>query len=509
LTGLLFFALVFAQGLVWSSLLARKVGGALCAWAAWPLGLLLWVVVTTTAVLSPLSASTPTLMTLWGAGLAAGAALVWRRRVDTFDPSLLRPMLAVSLCVCIAAVLLSYVDLAVFTADSHVLLREGRAMLFYDEGPRGGELSNHGLFMMLAQGTSVRLGIGYLPEIPPLLTLCLAGVFVQQGARALADRGADPRRALAVAILAVVALLSPYLLILHAFYIHVNMAAAVYLFLSIVCFAGAERENEPGWLHFAFLFMLGFVLQRVEAVGLALVVVAMAWSRTRLPGRTWRPWLAGIGLGVLLWHVEIAYLAGPSSRILSPARIRIVIGAIVVWSLVVTWLHRPGWEDWRRRLAPIALVTLALSVVGALLLRTEGVLASLGSLASNLSGLEWGGLWPVMATLALLAVPLLGRNQFGAASPARGRWLFLAAALSQVAFVILLGAMRVHPFTPYWQDSGNRMLIHATPLLFFWLLLVYGPAVVSSERADEYNEAKSPSGGETHASRTPDPELRR
>jgi hypothetical protein len=343
--------------------------------------------------------------------------------------------------------------------------------------------------MMLAQGVSVWLDAGYLPELAPLLALSLVGAFVHLGARALAAGRHDRRRAMGVAVLTAAALMSPYLMLLHAFYIHVNLAAAVYLFLAVACLWSAEREAEKAWLTLGFVFLAGFALQRVEAIGLVLALIAMAWSRTRLDDHAWRPRLIVGWLCALVWHVEVWQLSGPAARILTPDRLMVLMAGIAAWAGALVLLARPALARWRPRLAPAMLTGLGLATLAAAAANPRGVWASLGSLIENSVGLEWGGLWPVMTLLALASLPLLGRPRV----PPPGQWLFAAAAFGQVAFVIMLSALRNLPYTPFWQDSGNRMLIHATPLLLFWLMLVYGPVVVSSGRADGYTARAAPS----------------
>ena len=45
--------------------------------------------------------------------------------------------------------------------------------------------------------------------------------------------------------------------------------------------------------------------------------------------------------------------------------------------------------------------------------------------------------------------------------------------------IVLMGVVRIIPYQPTWQDSGNRMLIHVVPLLMFWLTLAYGRSFIS------------------------------
>jgi hypothetical protein len=41
-----------------------------------------------------------------------------------------------------------------------------------------------------------------------------------------------------------------------------------------------------------------------------------------------------------------------------------------------------------------------------------------------------------------------------------------------------------NPYRPGWGDSGNRMLAHLVPLLFFYFLLVYGRSREKSDLSD-------------------------
>ena len=67
MTDTLFFTALFLVGLAWTRVARQPLGAAFCYLAAYPLGLLVWVLVSLLLVLGP---------TAYAAGLVAGALAV-------------------------------------------------------------------------------------------------------------------------------------------------------------------------------------------------------------------------------------------------------------------------------------------------------------------------------------------------------------------------------------------------------------------------------------------------
>jgi len=479
-TSLFFLVCVFLQGLAWALARRHELGVRVCSVVAFPLGLLMWVGLCLLFLLTPLGFSATTLFGAWGllGAWAVARLLAARGRGTRITAAEWRELaIGVAIFVLLAAGL-SHWNLDVLTVDSLAVIDKGRLFAFHGAIEGGHALSTRGVFMSIAQGSSILLGVDYLPALAPLLGLCLLGSFVLLGARALvggraSDDLARPRLEgfgwpVAVALLAGLAMMSPYFMLLQLFYVHANLPAALYLFLFAACFCLAEREGEDAWLPLAFAFLLGFCLQRVEAPIVALVMVVLAWSRAQVDARRLMLCLIGFASCLTLWLVVVWLHAGPESRILKPVQTGMLALAVAALVPVLWGLQHESLRSLRRLVPELVVVVLALLCGIGWMLRPEAMLASAGALLTNVSSLYWGAIW--LAVLALGLPGLLLEQPVG-------RRVLLHAGLAYLMLIQLAGVARKLPYRPTWQDSGNRMLVHALPLLMFWLLLVYGPAI--------------------------------
>ena len=126
----LFYIGVFVQGLVWSTLIGRRLGVGFCCVAAYPLGLLLWVLQALTLAFLQLPFRDRTVAIAWLCTLAP--ALLLRRlagpRLERRERLCLAGSLAALLPV---AALLSSYDASVWSTDSRVILAIGRSIAFH------------------------------------------------------------------------------------------------------------------------------------------------------------------------------------------------------------------------------------------------------------------------------------------------------------------------------------------------------------------------------------------
>ena len=476
MTTFLFTLAIYAQGLVSCLLLRRHVGALFCGWAAFPLGMLQWVSLVLVLLLSPVPWSPALLFAAWGALFFCTLVLVVReaKRGASWGRDEMLGLAAQSVFFAIAAALLCRFNLAVLTVDSFIFIDIGRSLMHFGDVQPGVELGSRGIFPAISQGSGVLLGVGYLPEIPPLMAISFAGAFVQLGARGLEGAGRTSGRGIALASLVVLAMFSPYTMILHIFYIHGNLSAAIYLSLFAFCFWTAEESDDSAWLSLAFVFLFGFVLQRIEATGISIVFLVLAWSRSRFSARRLLPRVALFALALELWLWTLQVHAGPDSRIMTPGWALVMMGGTAAVVPMLLLFEQPALRRIRRA---IPAIVFAVSVAGfafALDRRPNNMADSLSSLWGNASGLAWGGLWPAILVLAVgaLWLPKIPGNR-----------IFSCGAAFYLVAIVLLSLFRT-PYRPLWQDSGNRMLIHVLPLLMFWLMLSYGrPLLVRLRRA--------------------------
>jgi len=490
-----FFLAIYTQGWIFGLLLGRRLGLSWVALAAYPLGLVLWVLVSAAIAVSPLSWQPASMGVAWLALAAAGAAGAWRTRGL---PGGARPKRARDEWLSFAAATLGFAaltaiiglfDVSVWTYDSHVINAMGRTFAHHGSVHESvaADLLSRGAFQAFVQGASAFLGVSALQAAPLILALCFLALFGLLGIRATTGY----RLGATCVGLAIAAMATNYWMVVQALYVHENFAAGVYLFLFAACFWLAEREEETAWLPFAWVFLIGFALQRVETPLVALLLIGIAHSQSRFPAR----WLDRgqlvvalvLGVQALLWlsYWSPGYTALRAARpILDPERIAFVMAAIVASVVGVRVLRWPRL-GWLRRWAPaLVFAALVFGIGLAFWLNAERSRPAMGFLAAHLVSRQWGALWPAFAVLGLglLRLPALPHR----AVLSWGALTYLAAM-----FLYSRGA-RIG-----WGDSGNRALTHVVPLLFFFFVAAYGRGTLTSDRAGEDQVEASPSESAT------------
>jgi hypothetical protein len=489
---LAFFSAVYALGLVWALALGRRLGVACCCLAAYPLGWVLWVLMSLLPACLPLPFAPGALAALWCASLAGGSALFvlrgghtgWQRKEWTFVVA------HATVFVALAAALLHF-DLSVWTHDSFVILSVGQAIashggIAHDVAP---DLLSRGVFQVLVQAPSLLLGAPALWSAPLLLALHFAAFFGFLGARALDGAGRPSLRSAALVALTVLAMASHYWLVVQAVYVHENFATGLYLCLFAACFWLGEQEQETAWIAFAHLFLLGLAFQRVETPLVAMLFLGMAHSQSRQPQRLLSRWLLATALTLGAWALVLAvgWEPGntplrPEPHILGPQRAAFVAVAIACSAVLVRLLQLPPLARLRQLGPALLLAVIALALLGSIATTPRAARAASALLAHMTRRPAWEGLWYAFALLALLT-PLLPRVPFH--------------RIHTYGSAIYLGLMLLYVRGAHvgWTDSGNRALTHLVPLLFFFFLLAFGLRSAGGEPRSRAPVSPSPAGG--------------
>jgi hypothetical protein len=409
--------------------------------------------------------------------LLMGAALFLAARRGGFPRSARAPILVWTVCFAVAAVAVSWLNLSRMSYDSHRLVFMGRVL-----GERVEleamlrDLSGWGPFQVVAHSLHRLTREDYLYALEPMLGLSFVAAFVlvlRDSARAL---DVAPRRA--IVALVSVALFTVTSLHHHFFYIHTNLASAVYLFIFVTAMWRAEATGDSSGLGVGFLALFAFTFQRVEGPLFALVVMTVTVLPSELPRRAITPWLAGFSGAVAGWHLLLAGGVRAASASLTP-RMCLAIAALII-AFFLAWLvlgHRKLARLGRAmpRVAGV-LVLGALAVVFAL--DTDHMAESAEAWGRNLVELPiWNQTW-MAVTVLLLAGLMLPR-------PRASRMIAYTIALA-FALTLVLAFGRT-PYRLGIGDSAERMTVHFVPLLFFYiglkLLLAVGEARAEARAA--------------------------
>ena len=384
----------------------------------------------------------------------------------------------------LVGVLVTRVDLATMTYDSHYLVMMGGAIARDGAIAPGmmAMLGDYGIFEVLAHGLLRFTGESYLWALAPMVgasTMVAFAVLLREGLRAL---GVHSRWSWVAVVGLTMATFSIYMVLRHVFYIQTNFGTMSYLLLYCALFWLAEATDDPRWLPLGFVALFGVALHRIEGPLICALFLALTVLPSRLPTRAMlRPLLVVAGM-VACWFLLAASQASPASEFLTPTRCYAMASVLPVICGYV-WLTSSGPFTPLQRLNAHAPALIAIGMTAGLglafALRTDHMIASArGWGACLLRAPYWIGAWPVIIVLGLL----------GLALPApRGRWPFVVGVPAYLALVLLLVLTR----TPYYVgmgDSAARMAIHPVPLAFFYVGLKFVPWLTprrSEAHADE------------------------
>ena len=477
MSAALFFTGVYLLGLSWALIARTRLGTGFCAAVAYPLGLVIWVVASWCLGDPGLASLSSTPGPAWAILVVLGGIAQFRVSRQRFS---LRDALVLGSAGALFALALAAAlrwDLSLWTYDSHVIVSLGRSIAYHEGIPpdMAPELASRGILQVMLHGASLLVDAPYLYALPPMLAASFLALFGCLGCRALDGPGRPSARTLCLVVLTTVAMGSSYLMIVHYFYMQENFAAAAFLFLFCACYWFAEQEREPAWLAFAFLFLLAFSLNRVEAPIVAALLLLIAHSQSTLPSRTLNTWLSSYLIGVIAWYgVLLGYFGegdfhlrvGP--HVLNTGRILAIQGGLAACLVVGLAIRLPRFSGVRRYAAGVLLGILGVGIVSAQILRPEHMATSGLAMLSNMRDAAWGGTWYVLGILCLLSV-VRARPRF--------HQVFTLGSVALIAVVYLLSFARI-PYMVTWGDSGHRMSLSAIPLLFFYVLISYGPTTL-------------------------------
>jgi hypothetical protein len=374
------------------------------------------------------------------AGGVAGAATIagaWRARGADW-----RKVVVWTLAFAAVCAPLTLVNLTIVHWDGHNFVMLGKAIAG-DGGLRAPvlvELNDFGVFQAIAHAGVAFTAESYLYSLPTVFGLSAIPLF----ALALADAGVRPR----LVALVTAALFTSFMVQLHFFYLHANLAAAVYLFV----FATLVHRDDGRSLPIAFLALTAFAISRVETP----VAAALFLTVAEVPRRRLLPLLTAHVAIVAGWYLVIAPSMPPDGAFLTPARCYLAAG---LYLATFGWIVANG-----PRVERLAFVAAAVALVAAFAHKPAHMGTSLGFYAANLFVSRWWlGCWWVVLALWVSSRHL--------PTPPRTK-LFTAGIPLYLALVLLLAYGRV-PYRYSLADSASRMTLHIAPLVFYYLALKY------------------------------------
>jgi hypothetical protein len=260
--------------------------------------------------------------------------------------------------------------------------------------------------------------------------------------------------------------------VFHVFYIHVNVIAALYLYLLVFALMKMSQQAETSYGVLAECSLIGFSLVRIEAPLVAIVVLLISCFR-----QGWRavdrvtlilPFIILLGA----WYARVYFIV-PDAADLLTRKVVVALGVVLMGFGVVTMASASNVLQAVVNYTPsLTLGALAATSVMFTLVKPAHMLTSLHSMLRNvLVDGNWGLTWYVVIFVAteLFVVRRRGRE-------AQSVWMVF------VAYVLLVYNLGIfgEPYHTGEFDSANRLLLQGFPVLVLYLTTRY-----AAEGADE------------------------
>ncbi|MBT8494384.1 MAG: hypothetical protein KJO07_15115 [Deltaproteobacteria bacterium] len=466
MSQLLIFVVLYVVGLALSLAVGPRRNPLLCCTLAFPAGL---AVAGLLAVLLLVSGVPYNGFTVFGSLAAVGigsAILAWKSAL-LGRATLIRLALGSAVFLLVAAAL-SALHVSRMSFDSHYFIVLGHGIVEVEGLDRytWNKLAKWSVIVIAHHSLAEFVEADYLRSLAPLMAASLLAWFATglgAGLRALGHR-LDWVSTTGIAVVTV-AVFSTFFIGFHSYYIHTNLPSAVFLFGAVMVFWLAEVDNQPSAVGLSSLLFMAFGLTRLEGPVVAVLFISLTFLRSALPRRRLTPWLAAALALFAGWALLQLRQVGADSPYLSPTKIAAVVGLCAATLAAWFAIRVNGIRRIVQVLPVLAAAVLATALVIAFVIDGETMAMSTLNLYENLSRSQyWGMFWLCSLALGVLAL-LVERPRFGEAM-AFGVPIFIAA-------VVLLGAL--HPYRQHYYDSGNRMMVHIAPLMYFYFGLKFVP----------------------------------
>jgi hypothetical protein len=389
------------------------------------------------------------------------------------------------------AVLAATYNYAAATPDSINIILFGRLLALDGVTPWVSQrLSSYGIFLPALHAASVLLGDAYLWAIQPTLGIVFALLFGYFSFRTMKRLAANQAvaRGLWIGVSVLTLLVGTFFMFFQSVYIHNNFLSGLYLFVAVASFYSAVVEERHEWLVFGVLALVAFSFARTEAPLYSLIFLSIVLAPDQLTYRTRLYATLAYAIPVAVWYAFL-FNAIRDSHILNQERIGLILAIIALFAAGMAMTRITWIRDRILPLLPYLMLLTLVLILGVTFVRQPTDLKHATRVtfdnmffaqwwhetwASN----WWGVTWFAVVALAAIAV-LLPRIA--------DERLFVVGITG--FFVLLFDFILVRSvYRSGWGDSGNRMLVHVLPLIFFYLTIkYYRGTAVSEADVSEFN----------------------
>ena len=301
-------------------------------------------------------------------------------------------------------------------------------------------------------------------QYQPLLSLNLVAIVFYTVYTIIREQKSILQSGVAATVLVSLMTLSN-IFVFHAFYIHVNIISALYMYLFV--FALAKMQQQPGGAYglLALLSLIAFSLARLEAP-LFVIIILLVTS-------FWQGWSYVNRLKLIIpfvvlfvaWYARAYFILPEAPDLLTKKLAIAFILVLVGFGLFTVASGLQVLGPIFKRTPFLTLTVLALLSVIFTVIKSEHMLRSLGSIVRNiLVDGNWGLTWYVIFFLAT-------QLYFARRDATEQHWVFMVLA------TYFLLVYNLAYFTDSYRvgaaDSANRLVLQALPLVFLYLSSLY------------------------------------
>ena len=240
----------------------------------------------------------------------------------------------------------------------------------------------------------------------------------------------------------------------HAFYIHNNLPAAVFLFIALYSYWRFLKSNIKEWMILATVAITIFGFTRIEGPLYVILLLLLVISSNKLAPKQALILVLPYAIIAISWHLFL-YTTVVHPEQLSQKNLLVIILALSGLTLLA--LVSKKIPVLLAVLPELMLSSLFFGLILAFLIEPEHMITSTTHFWQNLVDMfSWG--WSWFAVLALIPFTLLNNKQHP-----ENRML-IYSAIGYILIVLLLALARI-PYRLGETDSANRLMLQIQPII--------------------------------------------
>lgn len=317
------------------------------------------------------------------------------------------------------------------------------------------QFTEWGVISPVFQMASSILGLDYMSGYQSILGAILIGLLFFSISTVL-QREFSKWQAYLLGAAAALAMVS-IMFIEQAIYIHTNLTAALYIFISLYAIWNYLGESKKEWLMIGAAALIGVGFSRIEGPLYVVLFSALAVSSKEFQLKSALQLVLPYLILSILWNSYL-FLSVEETGLLNRTNILIIIGSLVGLLGFVLISKRVNHLPW---LSYLIIGVLGVGLAGTFLIKPNHMIQSLITTLFNLVSRNfWGLTWITIMMLLPLAISFSSQD--------RQNLYMLLCVIGYLIMVLAFAFFRV-PYRMGRTDSATRLIFQIQPLIFFYI----------------------------------------